>query len=288
MARYLATLMRRYGVDPLKLQHGIKWLIYLFLCLNLGGYIIEDWHAMLYGMPENPSWLDWTGNFATTLDVFAWLALLGLFEYETYFMPDDASPTRVYVTKAARLACYLVLAHTYYAYSVNYLDLKAAAPLPAMANLCSYVGQEMYYLWDLVYTQVDAGNCELLGQGPQWYQLLDQSAITDRAGLERELELAITDILEISFWLCIMAMLELNVQLQERGVTGGALFKSSQRLKALAYLGLLGLSISWALSEHWLYVWDEFLWVAGFFAIEMNLSEWRDELREDDAQHAMA
>ena len=55
MARYLATLMRRYGVDPLKLQHGIKWLIYLLLCLNLGGYIIEDWHAMLYGMPENPT-----------------------------------------------------------------------------------------------------------------------------------------------------------------------------------------------------------------------------------------
>ncbi len=284
MANYLSAFLSRYQIDATRLQHAIKWLVYALLCLNFGGYIIEDWHAMLYGMPENPTWLDWAGNFATSLDTLAWLALLGLFEYETYFMADDASSTKIYLTKFARLLCYIVLTHTYYAYMVNYLDLKAATPLPDMANLCSLAGQEMYYLWDLIYTEVNSGNCALLGQGPQWFALLDLEAVTDRAGLERELQLAITDLLEISCWLCIMAMLELNVQWQERGITSGSLLINSQRLKAVAYLGLLGLSIIWALMAHWLYVWDEFLWVAGFLAIEMNMSEWRDEIREDTPQ----
>jgi hypothetical protein len=269
-----------------RLQHAIKWLVYALLCVNFGGYIIEDWHAMLYGMPEQPDWLDWAGNFATSLDTLAWLGLLGLFEYETHFMSDHASRVKVYTTWFARFLCYLVLIHTYYAYTMNYLDLKAATPLPDMANLCAFAGQEVYYLWDLIYTEVTAGNCEQLGQGPSWFQLLDQEAVTDRAGLAREVELAIIDLVEIMCWLCIMAMLELNVQLQERGVTSGRLLINSQRLKVLAYLGLFGLSISWALTSHWLYVWDTFLWVAGFFAIEMNMSEWRDEIREDESQQA--
>ena len=44
---------------------------------------------------------------------------------------------------------------------------------------------------------------------------------------------------------------------------------------------LIGIAIYWATLSHWLYVWDEFLWIAGFAAIEMNLSEWRNELLGD-------
>jgi hypothetical protein len=288
MTGYLSEMMKRRGISPVQLQQGVKWFVYLFLTLNFSGYAIEDWHTMLYGMPENPTWLDWAGNFATSLDVLAWLALLGLFEYETYFMGDDASKTALYVTKGARFLCYIVLTHTFYAYSVNYLDYKAAAALPEMQNLCSYVGQEVSYLWDLIYTEIGSDNCEALGLGPQWFQLHNQAAVTDIAGLERELNLALTDLLEISLWLCIMAMLELHVQLQERDVTGGTLFINSQRLKLAAYLGLGVLSLYWIGTGHYLYAWDEFLWIAGFSAIEMNMSEWREEIREEGVENTEA
>jgi hypothetical protein len=36
----------------------------------------------------------------------------------------------------------------------------------------------------------------------------------------------------------------------------------------------------WAWKGHWVYAWDELLWIGGFVAIEMNLSEWRDEIDE--------
>jgi len=33
--------------------------------------------------------------------------------------------------------------------------------------------------------------------------------------------------------------------------------------------------------SHWLYLWDELIWILGFAAIEMNVSEWRDELSQE-------
>ena len=34
----------------------------------------------------------------------------------------------------------------------------------------------------------------------------------------------------------------------------------------------------WAWMGHWLYTWDQLLWIGGFWAIEFNLKEWREEL----------
>jgi len=66
-----------------------------------------------------------------------------------------------------------------------------------------------------------------------------------------------------------------------RGVTKGRLLKFSHRIKSLLYLLLLSICAYWAYVDHWLYAWDEFLWIAGFAAIEMNLSEWRGEIRAE-------
>ena len=49
------------------------------------------------------------------------------------------------------------------------------------------------------------------------------------------------------------------------------------------YAGILGIGIYWASLGHWLYLWDEFVWIMGFAAIDINLSEWRDEIIEEQA-----
>jgi hypothetical protein len=274
----LASWFSRLGINPAKLQLAIKWSVYALLTVNFVGYLGEDWHAMRFGMPENPTLLDWVGNFATSLDVIAWLALLALFEYETWFMEDDTSPLVQNLTRLARGLCYLVLIHTGYAYWNNYQDVLAAVPQAELFSLCELVGQQAYYLWDLVYTEVNAGNCAVLGQGSEWFRIYNDEAITDSAGLAREQALALTDLFEIVSWYGIMAMLELSVQLQERGVSGGPLLKICQRVKFSLYMVLVALSIWWISIGHWLYAWDEFLWIAGFAAIELNLSQWRDEI----------
>jgi hypothetical protein len=40
--------------------------------------------------------------------------------------------------------------------------------------------------------------------------------------------------------------------------------------------GLVGLLLG-----HWIFAWDEALWILGFMAIGMNLSEWRKEIDEE-------
>jgi hypothetical protein len=38
----------------------------------------------------------------------------------------------------------------------------------------------------------------------------------------------------------------------------------------------------WAWNAHWVYTWDQTLWIVGFWAIERNLSEWCEEIREEE------
>ena len=45
----------------------------------------------------------------------------------------------------------------------------------------------------------------------------------------------------------------------------------------LAYLVLIGNGVMWAAHSYYLYAWDAFLWIFGFWAIELNLAEWEME-----------
>ena len=96
-----------------------------------------------------------------------------------------------------------------------------------------------------------------------------------------ERELAWVDVIEAVTWLVIVLLIELLVRLQERGIAGGALLRSAIALKVAAYGLLWCAALYWAYRGHWLYVWDETLWILGFVAIDMHLAEWRGEISAD-------
>jgi len=52
--------------------------------------------------------------------------------------------------------------------------------------------------------------------------------------------------------------------------------------KIILYGVLLIITAYWGFLTHWLYVWDELVWIAGFAAIEMNVAEWRGEILEGE------
>ncbi len=103
--------------------------------------------------------------------------------------------------------------------------------------------------------------------------------VTDKVGLELERVLAWMDLWEVMLWLLILLAIETVVRLQDRGITEGFILSVANSLKILMYLILLTFGVYWAVLSHWLYLWDELLWVAGFAAIEMNITKWRDELQ---------
>ena len=78
-----------------------------------------------------------------------------------------------------------------------------------------------------------------------------------------------------------MLAIEIVVRLQSRGITGGALISTGNALKVFLYLTLIAFGIYWASLSHWLHFWDELVWIGGFAAIDVNVSQWRDELLEE-------
>ena len=130
---------------------------------------------------------------------------------------------------------------------------------------------------------IDGGNCGELSDASEFFQMVVPSVVTDRKGLRIEKELGWVDLIEAIVWLLIVLTIEIEVRLQNRDITTGGLIRAANAAKGLLY-GLLLLAMGyWAFRGLWLYVWDEFVWIAGFAVIEMNVSEWRDELLEEAA-----
>ena len=74
--------------------------------------------------------------------------------------------------------------------------------------------------------------------------------------------------------------IELVIRLQEKNEVGGRRFTLIYRAKTALYAVLLLNAAVWAYLAHWFYVWDAFVWIGAFLIIEMNINQWRDEIRD--------
>jgi hypothetical protein len=265
-------------------QQLVKWTVYSLLLVNWGFYFREEWIHAQYTLANGGSLLDWTDAFRTTLDEAAWFGLLFLWELETYALSEEhwnRLLQRVFLL--IRGACYIFLAHTVLAAGTAWMELRQAEPSPEIASLCDLSDQGISFTHNLDYTLIENVNCAGLASGAELF-FVDSTAVTDRAGLAIERRSAWFDLQDAVTWLLVMFTIEIGIWLQERNITGGALMLVSQLGKAL--YGVLFLDAAyWAWMGHWLYTWDQLLWIGGFWAIEFNLKEWREAI-DADAQKA--
>jgi len=265
-----------------RIQQTVKWTVYTLLVVNFFFYIGEDVGRAAHTLDRDASLLDWTAEFATTIEILAWLLLLFMFELETYLVEDDDwSPWKARLVHGVRILCYLMIGHTLYAYSAAVADLQPTLPVTGIAGLCSLADAGVSYVYNLEYTVVTAANCGTLTEAGNLFWLTQGTLVTDAEGLALERALAAVDVVEISSWLVIVLLIETLVRLQNRGITGGPLIATANGVQLALYLVLIGIAIYWASLSHWLYFWDEMLWIGGFAVIEMNLSEWRREEAAD-------
>lgn len=270
--------------DAHKVQQAVKWAVYGLLIVNFGFYIFEDWTRAAHTLHEGSSFLDWTSEFATSLDESAWFLLLFMFELETYVLEDRHWKRWVALSvRGVRLFCYVLIAHTVYAYALTVINLQPSVPVEDARDLCDLSDADVSYVYNLEYTAISKDTCEGLSSATEFYWVGKDPVVSDLAGLNLERDLAWADMIEVVAWLVILLAIEVVVRLQDRGVTGGALISTANSAKILLYLLLIGIGVYWASLSHWLYLWDELLWIGGFAAIEMNVSEWRKELLEERA-----
>ena len=78
-----------------------------------------------------------------------------------------------------------------------------------------------------------------------------------------------------------MALLEVDVWLQEHGRLRGGVVYLSAALKGFLYATLFLAAVYWGVTGELVDFWDAFLWLVAFFFIEMNVFDWRRETLED-------
>ena len=265
-----------------RIQQGVKWTVYTLLLVNFGFYIVEDSVRAAHTLTAESTLLDWTSEFATTIDESAWFILLFMFELETYALSDEALKGWVArLLHGVRLVCFVMIAHTIYAYANSVVNLQATQPVEEASNLCDLAGQDLSFVYNLEYTEVTRDTCNGLSSASAFYRVGKDPVVTDMAGLSLERALSWADLYEGTAWLLALLAIEMVLRLQERGVTGGTLMRTVNWGKNLLYASILGVGVYWASLAHWLYLWDEILWIGGFMAIDMNLSEWRQEMLDE-------
>lgn len=269
-------------LDLHKIQQVVKWTVYALLIVNWGFYIAEDWDRAVHTLNSNSTFFEWAREFATSIDESAWFVLLFMLELETYVLEDEVLESWAgKAIHAVRLVCFLMILHTVYAFAVAVDQIEPTIPVENATTLCDLVDDDLSYVYNLDYTAITEDSCGELSDANQFYRVGNDPVVATRDGLQLERQLAWGDLVEVIMWLIIIAAIELVVRLQERNITEGRTISVANKIKLGAYFVLFALAAWWGSLTHWLYTWDTFVWIAGFAAIEMNLSEWRDEIEEE-------
>ena len=270
-------------LSKIKSRQTLKLVIYILLLINFVLYIIDDIRIASYTLQEDASFLDWTQSFATTIDESAWLILLFLFELETYMLSDEAWSKSLFTRFMyfIRACCYIFLMHSVYAFSVIYYDLLNVQQLQNITNLCELIPLDMTFVRNLSYTTIDSLNCRELSNQSVFYFTEPNLVVSDMSGLQLERNLALVDLLEILVWLLILFTIEAMVWLQDRAITQGKLISLIKVSKYFLYGMLWSMAAYWTYLGHYYFAWDEAVWIVGFISIEMNVSQWKDEIERE-------
>ena len=267
----------------------IKYVVYGALVVNFAAYIADDVQAHLASLSSDSPWSDVLTRYSTSIDTLAWIGLVALLELETYALPDEAHRKPVlYTLHGTRFACYLLIAYAAYGYTVETLDNYDVSPIPGLSDVCEIAGEGRYLQLDAIeYVEVTAANCADLSDGDRFFRISDDSSVIAERTLGHVQWIGWFDVANAFVWLLVVFLIEIEVRLQTWDQFSSRWLTVVRVAKAVLYVDLIAHGIVWAVTGYALYTWDAFLWIFGFWAIELNLAEWeRDRILELEAERS--
>lgn len=282
--------LRRTAVERHKLFQFFKYGVYALLTLNVYLFFAEEWAAASHRFAGGMRPGDIIEGFAASIDTAAWVVLLLMFELQTSVLSDENMTRRMTLTlHALRALCYVVIVYAFFGYLAKLLFLFGAAPLSSLGDLCSLAGQQWAYAIDFdEYAVITADNCAVFSSAGSFYRLPGLDAVVDPAGLTEITRLAWVDVINSGVWLLVVALLEIDVRLQERMRLTGLALRASNSAKYVLYSILLLAAIYWGVKGDFIDFWDAFLWLVAFVFIELNVFEWRKETEEQSSIPSVA
>jgi len=230
------------------------------------------------------AWDRFAEAFSATLDTSAWLLLLWLFELETAIIRDeDLAGALKWIMMVLNVSAYLFILWAFYGYITKFGVLSDTLPF-AVDDLCSLVGSGFTWVQDLdQYPPLDAGACAAL-QGQVLFQISGTEIIGTADAIRAARNLTVIDIINAADWLVIVALLEVEVYLQVKGLLTDRLLLSTKLTKGVLYTILFACAVYWGFLGDFLDFWDAFLWLVAFVFIELNIFQWHEEISEELAE----
>lgn len=264
------------------LYQGFKYSVYVLLTVNIGLFLAEEFLAAKLQFPDGVEALRIIEAYASTIDTAVWVILLLMFELETFVLEDRHLTKTVSRTlHALRGVCYVFLVYALYGYIGNVVFVYETSSLAGVNNLCALVNDGWSYAIDLdEYTAITAENCATFTGLDRFQQFNGLPAVVDLPGLADIRGLAWVDLINAGVWLLILVVLEIDVRLQEKNRLEGMALAVSNALKSVFYSILVLAVVFWAVKGDFVDWWDALLWIVAFVFIELNVFEWRQEMRE--------
>jgi hypothetical protein len=266
-----------------RVAFSLKWFVYGWLFINFLQYVQDDILAYNSSLAADASLADIILTFRTTIDTAAWLVLIVVFELETHALPDAAFTRwldRVFT--AIKGLCYTCIAYAAYGYFADTLDLYDLIPLGHIDDLCSVAGQGLFLQLDAAdYSEISLAGCSALNAGSEFFQIRGQTSIVSANELDSIRTMGWLDFGNAIIWIVVVILIDVEVHLQNADKFGSKRLLYARLFKMLGYGFLIGACLMWFFYGYALYTWDAFLWIFGFWAIELNLAEWEQERLEE-------
>lgn len=262
-----------------RVAHVIKYTVYVGLIFNLGRFAWDDFHAMEAALPADASFDDYLTQFATTIDMLGWVGLVFLFELETYAVPDEKwTAGLATIIRGLRLACYIMITQGAYGYTVETLELYDTRAVAGVTDICQVAEQgRSMQVSVFEYEAITAENCERLSAESAFFTVANEVSIIDQPTLDHVRFQEWINIVNAYVWLIVVFLIEVEIFMQNRDRFSSPALSAVRVTKTLFYLVLIGVMLTWFFTGYYLYSWDAFLWIFGFWAIELNLAEWEME-----------
>lgn len=266
-----------------RVAFSLKWFVYGWLFINFLQYVQDDILAYNSSLAADASLADIILTFRTTIDTAAWLVLIVVFELETHALPDAAFTRwldRVFT--AIKGLCYTCIAYAAYGYFADTLDLYDLIPLGHIDDLCSVAGQGLFLQLDAAdYSEISLASCSALNAGSEFFQIRGQTSIVSANELDSIRTMGWLDFGNAIVWIVVVILIDVEVHLQNADKFGSKRLLYARLFKMIGYGFLIGACLMWFFYGYALYTWDAFLWIFGFWAIELNLAEWEQERLEE-------
>jgi hypothetical protein len=214
--------------------------------------------------------------FPATVDAWAWLTLLWLFELETCIIPDEKIRGALkWILHTVRALCYAFGFYAFFGFMGNLELVLNFVPFD-IADVCSLTGAGYSVMIDLPeFTPLDSMNCQAMSDWAPFFKLSGREIIVDWQTLVYAKRMAWVELINDAAWLLLVLVLEADVRLRERHLLAGAVASISTLTKGVLYALLLIAAVIWGVWSGFQDFIDAVLWLAAFVFIDMNVLDGR-------------